>query len=148
MCDKSDGRVLLYEGNLPEWQKQISKAFIAQGRSDIAYPAVVHPTSPSSPTTYHRSSFGDAQIILSSISANMLLRIPYDLDLVGPLYAWLEKLCTPLRIFDLPPELRINIFEEVLASNPSQGIGIPSYGHPQSPLPALVHTNRQLRKEA
>lgn len=96
------------------------------------------------PASYYRSNWGDVQIISGTISANVLARIPDDLDLgIGPLYAWLERFCTPFRSFDLPPELRVNIYELVFASNASQSIG-----YPRSPLPALVHTNRQLRNEA
>lgn len=128
MSGKDDELIILYEGNFTDGQQQTSRIFIAQGRPNLAYPAIAHPASYFSPAVYHRSGFGDMQIIVRSISAYVLARIPIDLDLgVGPLYAWLEKLCTPFRILNLSPELRVNIYEQVIACDQIRNIGYPSH---------------------
>lgn len=104
---------------------------------------------------YYKSTLGDIQVLLNSITELLLKRVPWDLELgVGPLYACLEQLCKPFRLFDLPAELRVNIYENVVPCDVQQKLqsspwcdGANDYVPRCGGVPALAQASKKLRHE-
>lgn len=96
---------------------------------------------------------GDKYTIRLQVSPGFLARVPEDLwqgacD-VGEIYAGLTKLCGPFRLMDLPAELRVNTFEEVVQGGEEcvQNKNKTWTITPARRIPALAQTTRQLREE-
>ncbi|KAK4499571.1 hypothetical protein PRZ48_010088 [Zasmidium cellare] len=144
--------LILYEGNFDEWLREISDMFIAKGRPTQVYPSIAHVENDT--ITYHPSTFSDLDAIFDRISPELEARIPLD-DLeakAGVLYAWLENLCKkPFRILDLPVELRLQIYEEVIEPiykrGTSRSIINDDGDEPDRRRPALAQVSQQLRQE-
>ncbi|KAK4499569.1 hypothetical protein PRZ48_010086 [Zasmidium cellare] len=143
--------VKLYEGNFDTWCKEISGVFIARGRPTQAYPAISG-TGKDGEVTYHKSTLGDMSLVIDSITPNLMTRVPEDLEVgVGPLYACLESLCKPFRLFDLPSELRIRIYEEAMPATTPQHLVPAEFrasGTSHASFHPLTRTTRRLRAEA
>lgn len=150
---------LLYEANFDEWQKRISAAFVVKGKPELACPAIMLFRSAGRPgregqPIYQDSEEVDRQYIASQISPALLRRMSnaiLDLD-VGEIYARLKKYCQPFRLFDLPPELRVNIYEDVIEDMKFDDETREEKMEPMTVqsshrLPALLRTSRSMRSE-
>lgn len=136
----------LYEGNFNAGQKEVSAMFVAQGHPAQACPSFAAISKEDGRPTYYAGDIDDLQNILARISPELKARVPLNIEAkVGVLYARLEKLCQPFRLFDLPAELRVQIYGEV-GGESDQTIHI-QHGHKKAGTPPLVQTSQQLGHE-
>lgn len=90
------------------------------------------------------------ELIQQRITPALLGRVPSTEQVsVGQLYAYLENLCKPFRLFDLPAELRNSIYEDVVVSkNETVLLAYPGWGDRCLRIvPALAQATQQLREE-
>lgn len=139
---------MLYEGNFPEWKQQMAAFFIAKSRPTQAYPSIAH-TDPDGTVNYCKCTFGDIEDVLSSITPALKKRIPVSLEVgIGQLYACLENLCLrPLRLLDLPPELRVKIYSEAVTSPNFQGVESDCRPRVKHAIPPLAQSTQLIRRE-
>lgn len=145
--------LLLYEGNFEEWRRHMYTVFldkrIRQVKDSLRYGA-----SLGGPLYIAGASIsGDKYTIRPQVSPGLLARVPVDLwqrprD-VEEIYAGLKKLCLPFRLMDLPAELRVNIYDEVIKGEEEcvQRKDRTWTITPARRMPALAQTTRQLRQE-
>ncbi|KAF2164350.1 hypothetical protein M409DRAFT_25229 [Zasmidium cellare ATCC 36951] len=136
----------MYEGNFDEWVAYTTAIFTKQGKPHQVYPAI-RLYYRSGTVKYYKSTLGDIRVLLDSISEHLLNRIPSDLEL--------GELCKPFRLFDLPAEFRVKIYENVipvgvrqsLSSSPECDCGN-DYFPRRGGVPALAQASKQVRQEA
>ncbi|KAF2164352.1 hypothetical protein M409DRAFT_56628 [Zasmidium cellare ATCC 36951] len=142
----------LYEGNFEDWRKRMNAIFMVLRRPRQLSPASLYDPTIGG-TLDAASTPSEVQTVRRRISPALLARLPEDLwspeRSLGALYKQLQQFCQPFRLFSLPAELRIKIYEEVINQpeiiSPNEK---PTWTVTSSHrLPALAQTTQQLRQE-
>lgn len=141
---------LLYEGNFSQWKDRMSAIFVTKGQPQHAYPSIYKFVAPFTRATFYwRSTYSNILAMRNQISPRLLQRLPLDLKIsIGAFYAQLERFTTMFRLMDLPAELRVRIYEEVLEDEAIE----PFFSEPwkmkcSRRMPALAQASQQLRNE-
>ncbi|GAB7364796.1 hypothetical protein MBLNU230_g5592t1 [Neophaeotheca triangularis] len=140
---------LLYEGNFEEMKESLNHLFKALSKSstfcDIGEPRRISMFS-SSPSV--DSNLLDLGILKAKIAPSLLARMPNEArKRRKSLMEWLAKNAQPFPLMDLPPEVRLRIFSEVLRNTrPEINFDVKGGLREVSSTP-LVQASSQIRRE-